>query len=160
PNPAIDFEQGPFYVNTALRPWSSDGPRRAAVSAFGLGGTNAHVILEEAPARTPAPGSSAWELLPLSARTPAALTAVSHRLGAALDRTDAAPLADVAFTLQEGRTPHAVRTAVVARDAQAAIGQLRAIDGAGLIARDRSVVFMFPGGGAQHPSAGHDLFDG
>ena len=86
PNPKIDFENSPFFVNTTLRPWPANGePRRAGVSSFGFGGTNAHVILEEAPAReAPAPSRS-QQVLVLSARTATALeaAAASSRRGAA-----------------------------------------------------------------------------
>src|SRR6185436_4790604 len=71
PNPDIDFAESPFYVNTALAPWETDGaPRRAGVSSFGLGGTNAHVVLEEAPEPAPSGPSRPWQLLLLSAATP------------------------------------------------------------------------------------------
>ena len=75
PNPQIDFTKTPFYVNTQLVKWPENGtPRRAGVSSFGIGGTNAHIIMEEAPALTAAiPAQDNAYLLPLSARTPAAL---------------------------------------------------------------------------------------
>src|SRR5262249_9769626 len=83
PNPAIDFEASPFYVNTALREWPREKtPRRGGVSAFGVGGTNAHVVVEEAPAPPARPAARDAQLLPLSARTPSALAAAAHRLRA------------------------------------------------------------------------------
>src|SRR4030095_15268275 len=69
-HPRIDFDSSTFGVNTALRPWKADGgPRRAGVSSLGVGGTNAHVVLEEAPAPSPSGESRAHQLLVLSART-------------------------------------------------------------------------------------------
>src|ERR1022692_4867590 len=78
-NPEIDFKSTPFYVNTQLRKWTSDGPRRAGGMSTGMGGTNAHVVFEEAPVQ---PGSreSSSHLLILSARSPAALDHATHRL--------------------------------------------------------------------------------
>lgn len=112
PNPQIDFAATPFRVNTELRDWEVDGiPRRIGVSSFGMGGTNAHVLVEEAPDRAPAPVPAedrpVIRLLPLSARTPAALAEASEALAAAL--ADGGPtLADAAYTLSTGRVafPH------------------------------------------------------
>jgi acyl transferase domain-containing protein len=76
PNPDIDLENSPFYVNQTLSEWKANGaPRRAGVSAFGIGGTNAHVVLEEAPAVEPSKGTRRSQLLVLSAKTPTALDA-------------------------------------------------------------------------------------
>src|SRR4051794_5454468 len=94
PNPRIDFAAAPVYVNAALAPWPAgeddDEPRRAGVNSFGLGGTNAHVVLEQAPEAEPAVHSRPWQLLPLSARTPETLAAAGSRLAARL--ADAADL--------------------------------------------------------------------
>ena len=81
PNPAIDFDDSPFYVNTELRPWRTEGPRRAGVNAVGLGGTNAHVILEQAPAqeRAPAGIERPLHVLRLSARNAAALVSLASQ---------------------------------------------------------------------------------
>ncbi|MGZ3458873.1 MAG: amino acid adenylation domain-containing protein, partial [Archangium sp.] len=77
PNPSIDFDAGPFFVNTALREWKRGPvPRRAGVSSFGIGGTNAHAILEEAPEQRSEPGLRPHQVVLLSARTPAALEAL------------------------------------------------------------------------------------
>ena len=81
PNPRIDFARSPFYVNTECRPWRPEGwPRRAGVSAFAIGGVNAHVILEEPPAPAPSAPAPPWLLLVLSARTETALEAATDRL--------------------------------------------------------------------------------
>src|SRR5215203_735358 len=83
PNPQIDFAASPFYVQTALTPWPrAAAPRRAGVSAFGIGGTNAHAIVEEAPQAEPSGPSRPWQLLLLSARTETALAAQTERLAA------------------------------------------------------------------------------
>ena len=81
PNPRIDFDRGPFFVNRDLRPWPpSEQPRRAGVSSFGIGGTNAHAVLEEAPPRRPSGPGRDFQLLTLSARTPKALDEATARL--------------------------------------------------------------------------------
>jgi acyl transferase domain-containing protein/surfactin synthase thioesterase subunit len=115
PSPRIDIARAPVHVNTRLRDWpTGGGRRRAGVSALGVGGTNAHVVLEEAglPARDAARRSQ--QLLVLSARTPAALESAKERLALALAGLPTEALADVAFTLQVGRAPFRYRAAVVA----------------------------------------------
>ncbi len=129
PNPTIDFASGPFYVSAERQPWpASERPRRAGVSAFGIGGTNAHVVLEEAP-RLPARQAGQgrpWQLLTLSARSDAALASLAGRLA---DRLRAHPdldLGDVAYTLQVGRRELGRRRTVIARDAHEAVERLAA----------------------------------
>jgi len=101
PNPQVDF--APFYVPAEATPWPEDlHPRRAAVSSFGLGGTNVHAVLEAAPESEPSGPSRPWQLLTVSARTPTALEAQAGRLAERLEG-GALDLADVAFTLQAGR---------------------------------------------------------
>ncbi|HEX2201857.1 MAG TPA: type I polyketide synthase, partial [Longimicrobium sp.] len=161
PNPQIDFAGSPFYVNDRLAKWSPPAgvPRRAGVSSFGIGGTNAHVVMEEAPPRAPSPvPSRAAQLLVLSARTETALEAMAERLRGHLEAHPEAALADVAWTLQRGRRAFAHRLAVVAHDpadaARALAGDRpsRAASGrAGT--RAPSVVFLFPGQGAQRSSS-------
>ncbi|HEX4871871.1 MAG TPA: amino acid adenylation domain-containing protein [Nevskiaceae bacterium] len=159
PNPEIPFAGSPFRVIDRLQPWpAGGGPRRAGVSSFGIGGTNAHLILEAPPARPESPAAArAWQLLPLSAKTPEALQASAERLAAALPQ-QAAPLADVAWTLQKGRAGFSERGFVVARDGAEAAARLRQgvspAPGAGL----GSVIFVFPGQGSQHPGMGEALY--
>jgi acyl transferase domain-containing protein len=125
PNEQIDFDNSPFFVNTELRPWQSAGPRRAAVSAFGMGGTNAHAVLEEAPQVAASGDTGQWQVLPISARSATALATAVERLANSLETNDFL-LADVAFTLQMGREEFAYRRAVVARDTAEAVVALRA----------------------------------
>ncbi|MGW1433157.1 type I polyketide synthase [Streptomyces sp. NPDC002431] len=111
PNPQIDFAAGPFRVVTQPREWRPVGmPRRAGVSSFSLGGINAHVVLEQPPAReTPPPSSRSRHVLPLSAKNPAALEQVVTRLAAHVRARPGTPLAGLAWTLQTGRTEHGLR---------------------------------------------------
>src|SRR6201999_4036407 len=98
------FARSPFYVPTRLAPWPPGAtPRRAAVSSFGIGGTNAHVVLEEAPALPASGPSRPAALLLLSARSAAALERASENLARFLDVHPESDLADVAHTLPVGR---------------------------------------------------------
>jgi len=129
PSSRIDWSGSPFYVNTALAEWRSSGPRRAGVSSFGIGGTNVHVVLEEAPAvPPPAPRPPSWQLLPLSARTSAALERATDRLAGHLRTHPEQTLADVAHTLQAGRHAFACRRALLGRTAEEAAAALAARD--------------------------------
>ena len=164
PNPKIDFAESPFFVNATLRKWENVPlPRRAGVSSFGLGGTNAHVILEEAPATEPSGPSRPWQLLLLSAKTGPALEAASARLHAHFEASPALPLADAAFTLQEGRQVFEHRQMLVCRDRDDALGALGQRDPKRIAThhgevKNRPVVFMFPGQGAQHVNMGAELY--
>ena len=165
PNPQIDFAESPFFVNAALRPWpAGDSPRRAGVSSFGMGGTNVHVILEEAPPRELCePSRRSAHLLPVSARTPAALETAAANLAEWLTREPGVDLADVASTLQVGRRGFDHRRVVVARDAQDAAAALaeprRAISGAREGTAARPVVFLFPGLGDQYVDMARELYE-
>ena len=163
PNPKIDFAGSPFYLNTRLAPWpEGPTPRRAGVSSFGLGGTNAHVVLEEAPEPESSSASRPWQVVVTSARSANALEQSSGRLAAHLD-SSAQPLADVAFTLQTGRTRFEHRRAVVCRDAADAVAALagaapRSDYEAAASEGEPAVVFMFPGQGVQYAGMGAELY--
>jgi acyl transferase domain-containing protein/acyl carrier protein len=164
PNPQIDFASSPFFVNAALRDWEPGAhPRRAGVSAFGFGGTNAHVILEEAPPAAPTPDARPWHLLPLSAKTPTALDAATEALAAHLEQHPEQVLGDVAYTLQVGRQAFQHRRIAVVRDREHAIHVLRGGEPERLAslkqeARGRPVAFLFPGMGSQHAHMGAGLY--
>ena len=154
PNPQIDFHSSPFRVSDRLSEWPVElAPRRAAVSSFGLGGTNAHVVLEQAPAPAPpSPSIREHHLFVLSARTDEAVAHATRNLATHLERHPELEPADVAYTLAVGRRHHGRRRAVVARDAGDAARALTASSSRPVhdVAGDRPVVFMFPGGGVQH----------
>ncbi|MFF7300228.1 beta-ketoacyl synthase N-terminal-like domain-containing protein [Streptomyces sp. NPDC008265] len=161
-NPRLALDKGPFTVSGEGVPWPRTAtPPRAGVSAFGIGGTNAHVVLEAAPPVPAAPaGQDGRQVLPLSARTPEDLAAAAENLAAALEGT-AAPLADIAHTLQQGRAELPFRRAVVAdsvEDAAAALRRDRPAVAAGQGEAAPGVVFLFPGQGAQYPGMGADLY--
>jgi acyl transferase domain-containing protein len=164
PNPAIEFDATPFYVNAALGPWPpSARPRRAGVSSLGVGGTNAHVVVEEPPQRPASDVAKSKSLLVWSARTSNALDALTERYQAHLLDHAQMTLADVAYTLAVGRRAFGERRALVADDAVDAAAALMARDARRLITGTAwkgapSVVMLFPGGGAQYPRMGLDLY--
>lgn len=165
PNPQIDFAHSPFFVNSALRDWKSNGrPRRAAVSSFGLGGTNAHVILEEAPPLPPTSPSRPWQLLLLSAKTDTALENATWNLTDYFMQKPDVNLADVAFTLQLGRQRFNHRRMLLCQDVPDALNALGETGQPRLVtavqeADNRDVVFMFTGQGAQYANMGRDLYE-
>lgn len=127
PNPRIDFASSPFYVAAETADWQgSDAPKRAGVNSLGYGGTNVHVILEEAPAPSPRPACSAPQLIVLSAKTASSLKAYAAALAAHLGKSTDIRLDDVAHTLQVGRHGFNHRFAVFANDIEDAIGKLKA----------------------------------
>ncbi|HEY7172919.1 MAG TPA: SDR family oxidoreductase [Vicinamibacterales bacterium] len=165
PNPKIDFERSPFYVNTALRDWTAAAaPRRAGVSSFGIGGTNAHVVLEEPPAAASSGQSRAWQLLTLSARSQSALETQTQSLRGHLAAQPDLTLADVAYTLHLGRKRFPVGRTIVCRDVPDALRALESMDSRVVAsgvheAADKPVVFMFPGQGVQYPEMALQLYE-
>ncbi|MEU5220618.1 amino acid adenylation domain-containing protein [Streptomyces sp. NPDC020807] len=164
PNPQIDFASGPFFVNTATTPWpASDTPRRAGVSSFGMGGTNCHVVLEEAPAPRSATASVAGaerpRLLALSARTPEALRELTGRYVRHLTDNPGLAYDDVCFTAATGRKTFEHRLALVARNAQEARDALAAAEaGPAQTRRAGSTAFVFSGQGSQYAGMGRELY--
>ncbi len=165
PNPSIDFETSPFRVNDRLADWTSHlGPRRAGVNSLGVGGTNAHVVLEEAPVRG-ASEDSDWpfQILTVSGRSKAALDDNAKALASHLRAHPEQPLADIAWTLQKGRRAFDKRRVIVAETHEEAARLLdedtprRVHSHTALTNPD--VVFMFPGGGAQYAGMAHDLYE-
>ncbi|MGZ4032193.1 MAG: type I polyketide synthase, partial [Tumebacillaceae bacterium] len=138
PNPQIDFENSPFFVNTKLREWKekASSPRRAGVSSFGMGGTNVHVILEEAPEREETTTERPSQLVVLSAKTHTALETATDRLAAYLQEQPESNLADVAFTLQAGRRAFNHRRVLVARDVADALQALETRDPKRVLSND------------------------
>lgn len=162
PNPQIDFAHSPFHVSAQVLDWPrGDMPRRAAVSSFGVGGTNAHVIVAEAPAAAlqPLPDAAGLQLLPLSAKHPEALLQRARDLADHLERHPGLPLAAVSATLMRGRQAMPQRQCVVAEHRDEAIAALRAISQAQLAQRGGRVVFAFPGQGSQHPGMARELVE-
>lgn len=164
PSPEINFENSPFYVNTELSEWKTNGnPRRAGVSSFGFGGTNAHVILEEAPLVVQecrsAEMQGRYNLLVFSAKTSSALDAATTNLVVHLKQHPEINLADVAYTLQVGRQVFAHRRMVIVEDIEDAI---KALESPQILTqceeKNRPVVFMFTGQGSQYVNMAQELY--
>ncbi|MDM9379462.1 beta-ketoacyl synthase N-terminal-like domain-containing protein [Chlorogloeopsis sp. ULAP01] len=164
PNPEIDFANSPFYVNSQLSEWQTNGiPRRAGVSSFGIGGTNAHVILEQAPVIPPSSSSRTWQLLLLSAKTSTALETATINLATHLQQNPEMNLADVAHTLQVGRRAFEHRRMVVCRDIEDALKALTSQEPQRVWTHHRQpkhcpVIFMFSGQGAQYVNMAQQLY--
>ena len=167
PNPAINFAASPFLVCDRLTPWpATDGPRRAGVNSLGVGGTNAHCVLEQAPNDLRAAARADGEgphVLVLSAKSRKALDESGRRLADFLASEPDAALPDIAWTLFQGRTHFAHRRVVAAEDRAHAISVLRATDrnaaAAHTVVENASgIVFLFPGGGAQYPGMARSLY--
>ncbi len=168
PNPEIDFANSPFYVNTTLSDWQTNGaPRRAGVSSFGLGGTNVHLILEEAPpvekqgSRGAGEQGRKYHLLVLSTKTESALETATINLANYLQENPDLNLADVAYTLQVGRRNFDYRRAVVCQDIQDAVNALqepKRVFTSTQKTQERPVAFMFSGLGTHYVDMAVELY--
>ena len=162
-NPRLDLENTPFYVQRELQDWiPGTTPLRAGVSAFGMGGTNTHLVLEQAPDASPSPSRWTRHLLILSARTEPALDRSAANLAGYLAGHQQLDPADVAFTLMNGRHCFdARRIAVCAnlRDASAEFTETTRDKTTSGVARGPAppVAFMFPGQGSQYVGMGRRL---
>ena len=166
PNPAIDFANSPFLVNSQVAPWPAVvGPRRAAVNSLGVGGTNAHVIIEEAPraALKPFVDADMGNVLVFSAKSRKALDEQVARMAKALATDADLNILDAAHTLFRGRKHFEHRRVISVRgrdDALAVLGgdDERRIFSHSVIDGAAEAVFMFPGGGAQHVGMVRNLY--
>lgn len=162
PNPALELDKTPFFVNHELRAWPrvEGEPRRAGISAFGVGGTNAHVVVTEGPVQVRTPSRERPRIVVWSGRSQAAVDAARTRLADFFSSQPDERFADAVATLQQGRTSHAVRAAVVGTDGAQAEAALRS--GRVLVAADATVVpdvvFLFPGQGSQHARMAAGLY--
>ncbi|MDZ7949852.1 polyketide synthase [Nostoc sp. DedQUE09] len=165
PNPEIDFANSPFYVNTRLTEWKANNtPRRAGISSLGFGGTNAHIILEEAPEIKYFDDSRPWQLLLLSAKTTSAVETAAINLVDYLKQYPDINLANVAHTLQVGRRAFNHRKILVCQNIKDAVIALEIQDQQRVFSayqehREQPVIFMFSGQGSQYANMGRELYE-
>lgn len=172
PNPRIDFGSSPFYVNTTLIEWKTNGyPLRAGVSSFGIGGTNAHVVLEEWPESKPQTTEDRpqkeknreYQLILLSAKTQTALDSMTKNLAGYFKKNPGINLENAAYTLQVGRKHFQHRRMAICPDYEHAVAALSSTQPGKLFtgktkAQARTVIFMFPGQGSQYVNMGLGLY--
>ncbi|MFK8004041.1 MAG: SDR family NAD(P)-dependent oxidoreductase [Polyangiales bacterium] len=165
PNPNIQFDTSPFRVASEKAEWPSPAnhPRRAAVNSLGVGGTNAHVVLQEPPLPPePDEAKRPVQLFTLSAKKGASLDGASERLAKHLRDNPEDNLADIAWTLHHGRRAFERRRVVAARSAAEAADLLEQKDSRRVFthraASRASTVFLCPGGGSQYPRMAADLY--
>src|SRR5215212_3208654 len=163
-NPVLSLPRTPFYVNSKAESWPEDGPpRRAAVNSFGIGGTNVHVVIEQAPPAEPSGDSRSDQLILLSSKTASALDEASRQLAKHLETTATASLPDVAYTLATGRRSLEYREAVLGQSSSEIIEALRGNCSDQVSARwddgePRAVTFLFPDRAAAYPYATKGLY--
>lgn len=163
PNPAIDFAEGPFYVNAKLTPWKTDKPLRAGVSSFGIGGTNVHAVLEEPPQAEPGDAGRQFKLLAVSARTESSLLRYINELKEFVAANPQLDLADMSYTLLAGRKHFEYRKSVEFKDREDLLNILNSGRLKENITRSRikgsSIVFMFSGLGTQYTGMCRELYE-
>jgi natural product biosynthesis luciferase-like monooxygenase protein len=159
-------DNSPFYINHELRQWApANGLKRASVSAFGMGGTNVHVVVEQAPEVHSVTDHESWQLLVMSAKTPTALEATTASLIRYLEEHPAVNLADVAYTYQVGRRGWPYRRIAVCYDVPDAVATLGTLDPNRVSSRrtnsgSRSVIFVFPHLEVDAEAVARELYDG
>ena len=167
PNPQINFERSPFYINTQLQDWKTDNyPRRAGVNSLGIGGTNAHLILEEFTVEKSNKQQLPGYLLTLSAKTKPALREliVKYQNFVRAIRESPlhiceSPLQDICFTSNIGRHHFDYRLGIVARDKQELADKLNQISIKNQFRQNNKIAFLFTGQGSQYVGMAQQLYD-
>ncbi len=162
PNPEINFKDGPFYVNSELQNWKSKNGELfcAGVSSFGIGGTNAHIIVEEAPQTVSVSPTRPFQLMVYSAKTITSLTRYNDVLKEFLQNENEVNLADLAYTQKTALEAFRIRNFCVCQDKNDAIEKLEAnVNSKPFVSKlNRDIVFMFSGQGSQYFKMAEDLY--
>ncbi|TRX33013.1 SDR family NAD(P)-dependent oxidoreductase [Flavobacterium sp. ZT3R18] len=165
PDPNINFQDGPFFVNNSLSEWTvkKDNPLRAAVNSFGVGGTNAHIILEEAPVIDKNSFEKNYNLLVLSSKTESSLNNYLDKLANFLAKEENLNLSDMCYTYQAGRQSFENRIALSFKDKNELQQKLEEIvkqkkTFAKVKGLQNTIIFMFPGQGSQYVDMSKDLY--
>jgi amino acid adenylation domain-containing protein len=163
-NSSINFSDSPFYVSANNVEWKQNSfPRRAGVSSFGVGGTNVHVVLEEAPVQSLSGPARSVSLIPVSAKNSERLDEAVGNLASYLENNSSTSIADTAYTLQTGRSSFGHRKFVIASSASEAVELLKNPNPVKSASRElkspaSGVAFMFPGQGSQYVGMGANLY--
>lgn len=163
PNPSLNIDESPFYLNTMLQDWQPPPhtPRRAGITSLGIGGTNCHFILEEAP---PLPKresfARAYKVLTLSGKNEESLDQQRQNLADYLVGSPETLLEDMEYTLHLGRDTFDHRLAITCQDTATAIDTVHSEPASRVLNKPLKLTFMFPGQGSQHPRMGYDLYQG
>jgi phthiocerol/phenolphthiocerol synthesis type-I polyketide synthase E len=160
PNPEINFKSGPFHVNSKLKEWLSENPLLAGVSSLGIGGTNAHVILEESFAQEKGSIPKTNQIILYSAKTKSSIEKYHHKLKDFLGKNKNVDMADLSYTLKTGRNSYRYRKFVICKDNTDAEHQLDKInfDEPFQVKEKRGIVFMFSGQGSQYYKMGKQVY--
>ncbi|GAA0365666.1 non-ribosomal peptide synthetase/type I polyketide synthase [Bacillus horti] len=162
-NPKINFKNTPFMVQENGMEWEKEGALRAGINSFGVGGTNAHMVLEEPPMESGSSPSDKLVILPFSAKSPTALKATSVKVVNYLLKDQQTHVSDAAWTLQVGRKPFSYRRAMVIQDdfrndPEKALELLNAATVHEMMSTNKKIYFMFPGQGSQYQGMGRELY--
>jgi len=167
PNPSIDFENSPFYVNNTLKDWDVEGTRSAGISSFGVGGTNVHVVVEEYLGDKKVESSTSkrpYQLLTWSAKTENSLIGYQEKLQDYVAGNSKVSLSDIAYSLKNTRMDFSHRSILIAEDSKKALDDLKGIEPVKIKSKylkevPSEIAFMFPGQGAQFLQMGKSLYE-
>ena len=167
PNPSIDFENSPFYVNNTLKDWDVEGTRSAGISSFGVGGTNVHVVVEEYLRDKKVESSTSkrpYQLLTWSAKTENSLIGYQEKLQDYVAGNSKVSLSDIAYSLKNTRMDFSHRSILIAEDSKKALDDLKGIEPVKIKSKylkevPSEIAFMFPGQGAQFLQMGKSLYE-
>ncbi|NOU17173.1 MAG: amino acid adenylation domain-containing protein [Bacteroidales bacterium] len=160
PNPKIDIDNSPFYVNTKIKPWTEE-VLRAGVSSFGIGGTNAHLIIEEAPVKEKSENNNEWKIINISANSEKSYKELLSKHVNFLKQNSEINLSEVSYTLLEGRRELKFRNSFICKDIQECIDNLTSdkAEKFTIVEKNKEdIVFVFPGQGSQYVGMGLEIY--